>query len=259
MGQGSYDGEGKPVPPRHIPLKSKCRGTSPGRSGSVAQRLGRQAVTALGHSPARLAWPLPTPAHPVWPRLTGVRQPTPSGQARALHSGVPSRRPQQGSKQRQHPPRERPCGDVLPYPGLWMGAQRSLLLMITPTSPPGRSAFRACAGPHIPMATVAGPSTQCEWATSQALPNWDEGETFWENAQSQIFSPLFCPRVIVFLAPVIQYQTLGLYLFFEQWSAAAAAVEKPHCLYCEVLHPCSMLLQIFHLSSGAHIFLIVKF
>eukprot|EP00064_Thunnus_orientalis_P017166 superscaffoldBa00003571_g17246 len=46
------------------------------------------------------------------------------------------------------------------HPGLWMGAQRSLLLMITPTSPPGHSAFRACAGPHIPMATVAGPSTQ---------------------------------------------------------------------------------------------------
>ena len=78
------------LPPCHIPLKSKCRGTSPGRSGSVAQRLGRQAVTALGQSPARLAWPLPTLAHPVWPRLTGVRQPTPSGQAGALHSGVPS-------------------------------------------------------------------------------------------------------------------------------------------------------------------------
>lgn len=89
------------------------------------------------------------------------------------------------------------------HPGLWMGAQRSLLLMITPTSPPGHSAFRACAGPHIPMATVAGPSTQCEWAASQVLPNWDEGETFWENAQSWIFSPLFCLWVIVFLAPVI--------------------------------------------------------
>lgn len=73
---------------------------------------------------------------------------------------------------------------LLLHPGLWMGAQRSLLLMITPTSPPGHSAFRACAGPHIPMATVAGPSTQCEWAASQVLPNWDEGETFWENAQS---------------------------------------------------------------------------
>ena len=75
--------------PCHIPLKSKCRGTSPGRSGSVAQRLGRQAVTALGHGPARLAGPLLTSAHPVWPGLTGVRQPTPSGQAGALHYGVP--------------------------------------------------------------------------------------------------------------------------------------------------------------------------
>lgn len=76
------------------------------------------------------------------------------------------------------------ASQLLPHPGLWMGAQLSLLLMITPASPPGHSAFRACAGPHIPMATVAGPSTQCEWATSQVLPNWDEGETFWENAQS---------------------------------------------------------------------------
>lgn len=50
-----------PPPPtrRHIPLKSKCRGTSPGRSSSVAQRLGRQAVTGPGRGPARLARPLP--------------------------------------------------------------------------------------------------------------------------------------------------------------------------------------------------------
>lgn len=180
----------------------------------MAQRLGRQAVTALGHGPARLAWPLPTPAHPVWPRLTGVRQPTPSGQAGALHYLSPISEPLLVLKQRRRPPGERPpqrWGAVGPsaasqhllHPGLWMRAQRSLLMMITPTSPPGHSAFRACAGPHIPMATVAGPSTQCEWATSQVLPNWDEGETFWENAQSRIFSPLFCLWVIVFLAPVI--------------------------------------------------------
>ncbi|CAL8286632.1 unnamed protein product [Lota lota] len=81
---------GKAGPPCHIPLKSKCRGTSPGRSGSMAQRLGRQAVTALGRGPARLALTHPSP-HPVWPGLTGVSQPAPSGQAGALHYRVPSR------------------------------------------------------------------------------------------------------------------------------------------------------------------------
>lgn len=60
--------------PCHIPLKSKCRGTSPGRSSNVAQRLGRQAVTALGHSPTCLAWPLPTPSGPGL-RESGSRPP----------------------------------------------------------------------------------------------------------------------------------------------------------------------------------------
>lgn len=217
----------------HEPREEWQRGPAPGQTGS--HRTGPES------SSPRLA-----PSHPSPPRLAqayGSQAADPQWTGRSPALWRPILEPQQGSKQRQHPSGERPCGDVLLHPGLWMGAQRSLLLMITPTSPPGRSAFRACAGSHIPMATVAGPSTQCEWATSQALPNWDEGETFWENAQSQIFSPLFCPRVIVFLAPVIRYQTLGLYLFFEQWSAAAAAAaEKPYCLYCDVLHPCSMLL-----------------
>ena len=55
----------------------------------MAQCLGRQAVTALGRGPARLAPTRPSP-HPVWPGLTGVSQPTPSGQAGALHYRVPS-------------------------------------------------------------------------------------------------------------------------------------------------------------------------
>lgn len=90
----------------------------------------------------------------------------------------------------------------------WREAYWSLLLMITPTSPSGHSAFRACAGPYIPMATVAGPPTQCEWATSQVLPNWDDGETFWESAQPTIFPPFFCLLVIVFWVPLILRKTL---------------------------------------------------
>lgn len=133
--------------------------------------------------------PQPTPSGPGL-RESGSRPPVDRLEPCATESHL-------GSKQRQHPPGREAlqrvgcrgvgtsaASQLLLHPGLWMGAQQSLLLMITPTSPPGHSAFRACAGPHIPMATVAGPSTQCEWATSQVLPNWDEGETFWENAQS---------------------------------------------------------------------------
>lgn len=142
---GILQWRGKASPPCHIPLKSKCRGTSPGRSGSVAQRLGRQAVTALGRSPARLAWPLPTPAHPVWPRLTGVRQPTPSGQAGALHYCVPSQSLYTGFESAAASTRERGpaemLGVLLMHPGPWMRAQRSLLLMITPASPPHHQAI----------------------------------------------------------------------------------------------------------------------
>lgn len=182
--------------PCHIPLKSKCRGTSPGRSSNVAQRLGRQAVTALGHSPACLAWPLPTPSGPgLWE--SGSRPPVDRPEPCTTYR-VPSQslcwvRNSGNIHQRERGPAELKGGVVgvssatsqlFLHPGVWKVAQQSLLLMITPTSPPGHSAFRACAGPHIPMATVAGPSTQCEWATSQVLPNWDEGETFWENAQS---------------------------------------------------------------------------
>lgn len=79
-----------------------------------------------------------------------------------------------------------------------------LLLMITPHFTIRPLCLRGLRrSTHIPMATVAGPSTQCEWATSQVLPNWDEGGTFWENAQSRVFSPLFCLWVIVFLALLI--------------------------------------------------------
>lgn len=178
--------------PCHFPLISKRRGTSPGRSGSVAQRLGRQAVTALGHRPARLAWPLPTPAHPVWPRLTGVRKPTPSGQAGALHFRLPSRRFKTvaaSAGRRRGPPTRGEASLLLLLSMVGRmegrgGAITSLLLMITPASPSGQPDFKACAGPHIPMATVAWLATQCEWATRQVLPNWDDGQTFWDKAES---------------------------------------------------------------------------
>lgn len=188
VGQASCDGEGKPVPlsrpfeiqvQGHEPREEWQRGPAPGQTGS--HRTGPRS------SSPRPCPPQPTPSGP---RLTGVRQPTPSGQAGALYYRVPS--PSLcwvgiGSSATPPTPREGgPRRDVevlLVRPGLCVMAQRSPLLMITPTSPPGPSSFGACAGPHIPMATVAVPSTQCEWATSQVLPNWDEGETFWDNTQ----------------------------------------------------------------------------
>lgn len=192
MGQGSCNGEGKPVPlshpfeiqvQGHEPRGEWQRGPAPGQTGS--HRTGPQS------SSPRLA-----PSHPSPPRLaqaygSQAADPQWTGRSPTLPSPIPELL--LSSKQRQHPPGREAlqswggastASQLLLHPGLWMGAQRSLLLMITPTSPPGHSAFRACAGPHIPMATVAGPSTQCEWAASQVLPNWDEGETFWENAQS---------------------------------------------------------------------------
>lgn len=110
--RGSRNSEGEPVP-CHIPLKSKCRGTSPGRGGSVAQRLGRQAVTALGHGPARLAQLHPTPAHPHLAQAGArVRQATPSGQSRALHEKSPITQP-------QHPLGETPCREAPQLPSAW--------------------------------------------------------------------------------------------------------------------------------------------
>lgn len=192
-GRGSCDGEGKPVPlshpfeiqvQGHEPREEWQRGPAPGQTGS--HRTGPQS------SSPRLA-----PSHSSPPRLaraygSQAADPQWTGRSPALLS--PFSDPALGSKQHQHPLGSEAlqrwrggastASQLLLHPGLWMGAQRSLLLMITPTSPPGHSAFRPCAGPHIPMATVAGPSTQCEWAPRQVLPNWDEGETFWENAPS---------------------------------------------------------------------------
>lgn len=107
--RGSRSREGEPVP-CHIPLKSKCRGTSPGRGGSVAQRLGRQAVTALGHGPAPLAQLHPTPAHPIWPRQAqeSGRLP-PVVRAEPCHDRSPITQP-------QHPLGEAPCREAPQLP-----------------------------------------------------------------------------------------------------------------------------------------------
>lgn len=196
VGQASCNGEGKPVPlshpfeiqvQGHEPREEWQRGPAPGQTGSHC--------TGPQSSSPRLA-----PSHPSPPRLaqaygSQAADPQWTGWSPTLLS--PSQSlcwvRNSGSVHRERGPAEMRRGrelgtstasQLLLHPGLWMRAQWSLLLMITPTSSPGHSAFRACAGPHIPMATVAGPSTQCEWATSQVLPNWDEGETFWENAQS---------------------------------------------------------------------------
>lgn len=147
--RGSRNREAEPVP-CHIPLKSKCRGTSAGRGGSVAQRLGRQAVTALGCGPARLAQLHPTPAHPIWPRQaqeSGRLPPVVS--AEPCMTGVPSR---SLSIRWERPPAERPLSSPLHGPRPESAVYDNL------SSLAGRSAFRACTWPHIPMATVARPS-----------------------------------------------------------------------------------------------------
>lgn len=181
-----------PLYPHHISLKSKCRGTSPGRSGSVAQRLGRQAVTALGHSPACLAWP--PPPHPSPPRLaraygSQAADPQWTSQSPAQLSPIPEPRNSSSTHWERGPVGLCVWGwgggtsSAAPRP-LDGGPAESATIdnphlnhrAVLPSGP--------FTGPHIPMATVAGLSTQCEWATGQVLPNWDEGETFWESAHS---------------------------------------------------------------------------
>lgn len=212
VGQGSCNGEGKPVPlshpfeiqvQGHEPREEWQRGPAPEQTGS--HRTGPQSSSprlAPSHlSPPRLAQAYGSQAaDPQWTGWSPAR-PSPHLRASAGPGTAAASTRGKGPCRDRDGERWRGAGggggwgvcvgggtsaasQLLLHPGLWMGAQQSLLLMITPTSPPGHSAFRACAGPHIPMATVAGPSTQCEWATSQVLPNWDEGETFWENAQS---------------------------------------------------------------------------
>lgn len=116
--------------------------------------------------------------------------------------------------------------------------------MITPTSPSGHSAFRACAGPHIPMATVARPSTQCEWATSQVLPNWDDREPFWEN----LFTFLLSLRNRLLGSTDLISDTCYLNNRQQQQQ------KNTHTLIFEVLHLRSVFLQSPYLSLFTSIF-----
>ncbi|CAL8300233.1 unnamed protein product [Boreogadus saida] len=168
----------------------------------MAQRLGRQAVTALGRGPAR---PGPYPPQPT-PRLArayGSQSADPqwTGRGPTLQGPIPGPPLVSGPLQnkvseaavgeRDSPETEgtwqrSPCGLCAPPCSrvFWDGAQWSLLL-ITPPCPPAprppcppaprppvplrHVASRALVGPHIAMATVAGPSTQ------SFLPPLDRG------------------------------------------------------------------------------------
>lgn len=132
----------------HEPREEWQRGPAPGQTGS--HRTGPQSSS-----------PGLAPSHCSPPRLvqaygSQAADPQWTGRSPALLSSISD--PLLGLKQQQNPPgREalRSLGgastasQLLLHPGLWMGAQCSLLLMITPTSPPGRSAFRAlCRSTH---------------------------------------------------------------------------------------------------------------
>lgn len=156
VGQRSCNGEGKPIPPvtsfeiqvqGHEPREEWQRGPAPGQTGS--HRTGPQSSS-----------PGLAPSHCSPPRLdqaygSQAADPQWTGRSPALLSSISD--PLLGLKQQNPPGREalRSLGgastasQLLLHPGLWMGAQCSLLLMITPTSPPGRSAFRAlCRSTH---------------------------------------------------------------------------------------------------------------
>lgn len=110
VGQGSCNAEGKPVPlshpfeiqvQGHEPREEWQRGPAPGQTGS--HRTGPQS------SSPRLA-----PSHPSPPRLAqayGSQAADPQWTGRSPTLLSPISEPLLGSKQRQHPPGERPCGD----------------------------------------------------------------------------------------------------------------------------------------------------
>lgn len=152
VGQGSCNGEGTPVPlshpfdiqvQGHEPREEWQRGPAPGQTGS--HRTGPQS------SSPRLA-----PSHPILPRLAqayGSQAANPQWTGRSptllyteshLSASAGSETAAASTRERGPAEREGGCSalQLLMYPGLWMRAQRSLLLMITPTSPPGHSASR---------------------------------------------------------------------------------------------------------------------
>lgn len=133
--------------------------------------------------------------------------------------------------------------------------------MITPTSPPGHSASRACPAQvhtspwqqwqaHVSPHNVSGHG-------AKGLPNWDEGEAFWENGSQEywiFFVTLLCPRILVCFWPSWQNVTdtiLCACVFSPPGLCLKYTLTMRHmqCLG-EVLSVCSMLLTFYHLSWG---------
>lgn len=112
---------------------------------------------------------------------------TPSGPGRGKsQAGYPQRSEQSPACQESHHAASASAGrgplQRGPSAPLCMGHYQSLLFMITP--------------PHLQAVPPFGPAhvhtspwqqwqdhlTQCERATGQVLPIWNDGETFWEDA-----------------------------------------------------------------------------
>lgn len=71
MGVIGFGVERESQSPLSHPFEIPVQGHEPREEWQCGPALGRQAVTALGHGPARLASPNPIhpiPAHPLWPR-----------------------------------------------------------------------------------------------------------------------------------------------------------------------------------------------
>lgn len=110
VGQGSCNGEAKPVPlshpfeiqvQGHEPREEWQRGPAPGQTGS--HRTGPQSSS-----------PCLAPSHPSPPRLAqayGSQAADPQWTGRSPTLLSPNSEPLPGSKQWQHPLGERPCGD----------------------------------------------------------------------------------------------------------------------------------------------------
>lgn len=107
VGQGSCNGEGEPVPlshpfeiqvQGHEPREEWQRGPAPGQTGS--HRTGPQS------SLPRLAPSHPNPPHLAQAYGSQAADPQRSGRSPTLECPISD--PLQGSKQRQHPPGERP-------------------------------------------------------------------------------------------------------------------------------------------------------
>lgn len=162
----------------HEPREGWQRGPAPGQTGS--HRAGRRSSS-----------PCPAPSHPSSPHL-----------ARAYKSQAAYPQWSDGSPARQEPHRtaSASAGRGPPRRGpsapLYTGHYQSLLFMITPP----RSQAVPPLGPaqvHTsPWQQWQDHLTQCERATGQVLPIWDDGETFWEHARAQFSHLLVFHRLV---------------------------------------------------------------